>query len=113
MVDTGHPGRIPAAALGDRGDLRWSKTRDKAQRCKHLGMLLIKRLQRLERRLASFANHEMDADRQVLTEFPVLSSAMRGIHVALDRPRLHGRGATADRALDVVPHHKVEPARTG
>ena len=113
MLDRGHAGRFPSAAAGDGGDLLLCQPRDKPQRRKHLHMLFIDRRDLADRLLAGSSKVEMQAELQVFAELQVTAGARRGVAIGGDRPRLHRRSAAADRALDVVFDHEVEPARVG
>src|SRR4051794_9322891 len=111
MLDLRHPGSVPIAAPGDRGDLIRGQAWHEAERREHLDVLFIERDEPAHRLLARLADIAVDADHQILAELPLLAGARRGVLVCLDRPTLHRRGAAADRALDVVTDHEIEPAR--
>src|SRR5439155_17612418 len=48
-----------------------------------------------------------------LTERQFLAGPRRGIAIAGDRPRLHGRRPAADGPFDAMLDHEIEPARIG
>ncbi len=48
---------------------------------------------------------------QILAELQILAGARRRLLVGDDRAALHRRRAAADRTLDAVPDHEIEPAR--
>src|SRR5260370_39348677 len=54
-----------------------------------------------------------EPEREFFAELETLPPPPRRISIAGDRPRLHRRGAAADRALDAVLDHEVEPAWIG
>jgi len=113
VLHRGHPGSGPAAAARDRGDLVRCEPRHKAQRGKHLDVLLIDRSDLTDRLLAGFGEVEVQTELQVLAERQLLARPSGGLAVAGDQSRLHRRGTAADSTLDAVPHHEIEPARVG
>ena len=74
--------------------------------------LFIDRGDLADRLLAASGEVKVQADLEILAEFDVLAGAGVGVAVGGDRPRLHRRSA-ADRTLDAVLDHEVEPARVG
>src|SRR4030095_7237856 len=79
MLDLWHPGGLPAAAPGDRGDLIRGQAGHEAPRREHLDVLLVERDEPAHRLLARLADIAVDADHQVLAELPLLAGARRGV----------------------------------
>src|SRR5205814_5463200 len=79
----------------------------------HFYVLLEVRRQLADGLLPAIGDVEEDADGEVLAELEVLARPRGGIAIGLDRPLGHGGGAAANRSLDPMPHHEVEPARAG
>src|SRR5436190_21374127 len=113
VVERWHAGLFPPATLGGRGHLRRGDARHKTQRREHFYVLFEVGRQLADRLLATVGDVKEDADSEVLAELEVLARPRGGVAIGLDRPLGHGGGAAADRSLDPMTHHEVEPARAG
>ena len=112
VLDGGDAGGAPAATTRRRLDLGRRDPRHEAQGREHLHVLLVEGRDLADRLLAGLGEVEEDAEAEVLPEGEIPAGPGRGLAVSVERALGHGRGAAADRALDPVTHHEVEPAPT-
>src|SRR5207249_10140133 len=112
VLDGGDAGGAPAATTRRRLDLGRRDPRHEAQGREHLHVFLVEGRDLADRLLTGLGEVEEDAEAAVLPEGEIPDGPGRGRVASLDRALGHGRGAAADRALDPVTHHEVEPAPT-